>query len=86
MLDRNKNMGKQIQALELSSLSNMMSKHFSSTEAKLSTCSYCKRQFKTINRHSNKNKFARRQDILWKGNVYGHDTTLSLQKITRTAS
>ena len=42
----NKNMGKQIQALELSSLSNMMSKHFSSTEAKLSTCSYCKRQFK----------------------------------------
>jgi hypothetical protein len=41
-------MGKQIQALELSSLSNMMSKHFSSTEAKLSTCSYCKRQFKNV--------------------------------------
>lgn len=44
----NKSMGKQIQALELGSLSNMMSKHFSSTEAKLSTCSYCKRQFKNV--------------------------------------
>jgi hypothetical protein len=44
----NKSMGKQIQALELGSLSNMMSKHFSSTEAKFSTCSYCKRQFKNV--------------------------------------
>lgn len=43
----NKDMGKQIQSLELNTLSSIMSKHFSSTEAKVYICSYCKvKQFK----------------------------------------